>query len=437
MDIAEKYLNENKNTKLSYKFGFLGIGMGGSSIAAVGGNVEMMNSYPYKAVLINSTPQDADRIKINNSETKKILIGDGRGAARNIEQGKKLFTDNLDYIEENIRTNFSDTDFVWLCAGLGGGTGTGGLVETIGALMRNGFHKKFGLIITLPRNIEGKQTIQNALERLQEIEGAMRGLGSIIVVDNQKLFEEFSNKYGTKTTQQYLNFTNNYVVDTIHSLNTVTASYEPFSEFHFDASEFGTLIKTPGILHLVKFSINTPQTKNKNAIDFIETIKQNINKGYLSTGFNLKQSKRYALSILSHEDHAKTVHSLDTLTGLEELLRELAPLCNDRAISQYTYNLPEDVEKNESSKKNSYIYALFAGLNLPKRVSELITELENIEKAQQDALLEDSSSMFGDFKKNTKKTEEITNGADAFAALFGSSNETESETVDLFKNFKK
>lgn len=396
----ESQLIQNKDVQLSFKFGFLGLGMGGSSIAAVAGDVKTATDYPYKSILVNSNQMDSDKITVNNKNTVKLVIGDGKGASRDIERGEEIFINNTDIITDKINIEFADRDFIWLVAGLGGGTGTGSLIQAIGVLMKNNFKGKFGIIITLPRNSEGKRAINNALERLERIQKAMHGLGSILIVDNEKLFEQFVEEKGNQSTRQYLEYTNKYVADSLHALNVVTASYKPFSEYHFDTSEFATLIQTPGVFQIARFSLQPARIDLKKPIDFLNFVQENLENGVLSDGYNLQRTKQYAISILANHIHADKVFNIELTKRMEQLMSEIAPLCNEQAIGQYVYNL-QDVN-------NVFFYAAFSGLSLPERVRSLIQESKRIKEAQQQ-LDEETNDLFGDYsviKEKEEKQEE-------------------------------
>ncbi|MDA6131179.1 hypothetical protein OSK38_27920, partial [Escherichia coli] len=90
--------------------------------------------------------------------------GNGKGAGRNLTVGEEIFKEHKDQILQAVNTQFEDSDFIWIVAGLGGGTGTGSIIQAAELLYRNGFQKKFGLILTLPRKTEGKTVLSNALE---------------------------------------------------------------------------------------------------------------------------------------------------------------------------------------------------------------------------------------------------------------------------------
>ncbi|WP_084242426.1 plasmid replication protein [Planomicrobium okeanokoites] len=407
----------------SLKFGFIGLGMGGNSIAAACAEIATNisnNKYPYSALLVNTNQIDLDKIEVSNPKTEKLLIGNGRGAGRNIEIGQEMYLSDADKVEDQIKKQFNETDFLWVVAGLGGGTGTGSIVHAIGSVMKSGFKGRFGLILTLPRKNEGATVLANALMKLQQINQAMRQLGSIILVDNQKLFDYFTEtKTDSTLLSDYLKFTNQFVAETLHELNVVTSSYKPVGENHFDSSEFENLIKTPGVLHFSKFSKSTSDISTSTAATQAEGFKENIVKGILSDGYDLTRSSRLAISILADEQTSERVFNFGFTNAIETEINQIAPVATEKPVAFYNYNY--------KNIKDTYFYAVFAGLQLPERVKELVEESTRLQQAAEEAQ-KPTDDIFANFevKKENKETVEEVSFEDMF-------NLNKSETKEAVK----
>ncbi|MGE7624887.1 plasmid replication protein [Viridibacillus sp. NPDC096237] len=416
----QNIITHHKDVKLSINFGFLGLGMGGSSIAAVCGDVKTNASFPYKALLVNTNSMDLDKIKVENESTVKLLIGDGKGASRDINRGEEIFVEHANKVADSVNLHFVDRDFIWVVAGLGGGTGTGSIIQAIKVLMTNNFQKKFGLILTLPRDSEGSTVLSNALERLQVINKAMQGLGSVVIVDNQKLFNYFETTNSNATVQSYLSFANSYIADTLHGMNVVTSSYQPYGEFHFDSSEFKKLITTPGVLHFVKYETKVQSIDVKKPIEHLNTLQKQIVNGVLSDGYNLAKTSRLALSILAHSNSAHNIFNIEFTKSIEDLLSEIAPIVSEKPVGQYIYPF------NETSKV--YYYAAFAGLDLPSRVRAMIEENNRVIKAKKNLSTEKVEDIFSNFVTTNPATKESTlNGDEEFARLFNQPIDNDNE----------
>lgn len=416
MNLQNAVFNSSKiNTSLN--FGFLGLGMGGNSIAAACAEVStniQNKKYPYSAILVNTNQIDLDKIEVDNPKTSKLLIGSGKGAGRDIALGERMYVENSEKVSEKVKEQFKDADFLWIVAGLGGGTGTGSIIEAIRTAMTSGFAKRFGLILTLPRKNEGATVLGNALQRLQQINKAMSGLGSIILVDNQKLFDYFTETKSDATLlSEYLTFANKFVAETLHELNVVTASYKPTAENHFDSSEFENLIKTPGVLHFAKFSKTTSDIAASTSADQVSTFSNNIVEGILSDGYDLTKTSRLAVSILANESSSDRLFNFAFATAIETEINQLAPFANEKPIAYYNYKY--------QNVKDVYFYAVFAGLQLPSGVTDLVKETMRLKESQQ----QNSSPSEDIFAGLSIENKNETPSEQSFDDLFGNSSTDE------------
>lgn len=420
----QQQLLKDSEVDISLKFGFLGLGMGGSSIAAACADIEMGKKnlkYPYTSLLINTNKVDLEKVQAKNSLIKKMVIGNGKGAGRDLTVGEETFKQNKERILEEVKTQFQDSDFIWIVAGLGGGTGTGSIIQAAELLYRNGFQKKFGLILTLPRKTEGRTVLSNALERLQTITKLMSSaLGSVIVVDNQKLYDYYTEFQPNASVSDYLKFSNQYVAETLHELNIVTASFKPYGEYHFDSSEFENLIKTPGILHLSKFSVPANSVDTEQSLTYVKKLEENIQDGVLSDGYKLDKASRLAVSVISNESIAKRIFNMQFNNAIEHKVKEISPIASERPVAQYQYEV--------RNRNDVYFYAVFAGLSLPSSIKGLIDENQKLEeledsfKGDEDDVL----SALSGFSRNRKKIEDEQ---DPFSSL-GSSNKKNKDKDD-------
>lgn len=439
----------HENPKLSYRFGFLGIGMGGTSVAAACADIatDVMNDrFPYSAVLINSNQIDLDKVNPLNTSTKKLLIGNGRGAGRDISVGEALYKSEKNRVEEAINVQFKNVDFVWLVVGLGGGTGTGSVIQAIGSLMNNGFKKKFGLILTLPRLEEGRTVINNALQRLKLIHGAMDNLGPILLIDNQKLFAEYIASNPNASISDYLKYSNTYVADALHDLNVVTASYLPSGENHFDSSEFGIMLRTPGLMHFSRFSTKPQTIDVSQSLSYSTKIKEEVEKGVISDGYDLAMAKRAALSVLTNSFNSKRLYTVEFNRQLEELVSSLAKTASEKPVALYTYETkrknPKEFnltsEQQEKGKDNVYFYAVFAGLDLPeKRITQLMEADKSAAEAEKLNEIKVNKNMFEGFEVANTTIAGVKEEK-SFDDLFGSKTEVDEkndeDTTELLKS---
>ncbi|CAM3318725.1 plasmid replication protein [Paenibacillus taichungensis] len=350
---------------LGLKYGFWGFGLGGTSIANACANIRMNvknNMQPYTALLVNTNEVDMNKIPHCSTATKYILRGFEKGAARDIQVGEEAFLTHKEDLISKVQQLFSDRDFIFLVVGLGGGTGTGAVIEAARVLHANGFKGRFGLVLTLPRDQEGKVVLDNAIRRLQLIAKAMKGLGSILLVDNQQLFEDYLQKNSKGNVEDFLKSTNEYIAELLHDINMVTSNYNPTGPYHFDISEWLKMLQTSGIIMIGKTVLYESDVDAENQGTYLALMKQSIEKGVLSGGYKLENADRCALSLLASPAGAKRMFTLGMINTLEKQMMEYAPYANERPVATY----------GDKAINQLHIYSVFAGLSLPKRVLDIV-----------------------------------------------------------------
>ncbi|WP_051318260.1 hypothetical protein [Cohnella thermotolerans] len=343
--------------RISLKYGFLGLGMGGTSIAHACASVRMKDHHPYKAILVNTNEIDLRKLPNMANMTKKMLRGYEKGVARDIDKGQEAFLEHKEDIAKLIESEFFDRELVFVCCGLGGGTGTGAVIEAARMLHQNGFAGRFGLILTLPRLNEGRTVLNNALQRLQIIQKAMKGLGSIIVVDNEKLYREYLQTHPDKAIGDFMRHCNHTVARLLHEINIVTASFNPLGTYHFDSSELLKMFQRSGCITFGKCEI--PETAvNPNMPDsYMLPIRQSI--GILSDGYDPEKATAAAISMTASPKEAKRIFTMTMLDEVTKLVN--TPGMEEAPIAIYA----------DDYASHLAVYTLFAGLPLPKRVVEL------------------------------------------------------------------
>jgi len=165
--------DENKN--VAAKVRIIGIGGGGNNA------LNTMISYQLSGVEFIAANTDAQALAANMAPIKLQLgenLTKGLGAGANPEVGRKAALEDV----EKIREALKGSDMVFITAGLGGGTGTGGgpviaeVAREMGALTV--------AIITKPFHFEGKKRMKQAEEGLANLRMTADAL---ITIPNQRL----------------------------------------------------------------------------------------------------------------------------------------------------------------------------------------------------------------------------------------------------------
>jgi cell division protein FtsZ len=165
--------DENRN--LAAKVKIIGIGGGGNNA------LNTMISYQLSGVEFIAANTDAQALAANLAPIKMQLgptLTKGLGAGANPEIGRKAALEDV----EKIREVLKGADMVFITAGLGGGTGTGGApviaeaAREVGALTV--------AIVTKPFHFEGKKRMKQAEEGLANLRMTADAL---ITIPNQRL----------------------------------------------------------------------------------------------------------------------------------------------------------------------------------------------------------------------------------------------------------
>jgi cell division protein FtsZ len=165
--------DENRN--LGAKVKVIGIGGGGNNA------LNTMISYQLSGVEFIAANTDAQALAANMAPIKLQLgsnLTKGLGAGANPEIGRKAALEDV----EKIREVLKGADMVFITAGLGGGTGTGGApviaeaAREVGALTV--------AIVTKPFHFEGKKRMKQAEEGVANLRMTADAL---ITIPNQRL----------------------------------------------------------------------------------------------------------------------------------------------------------------------------------------------------------------------------------------------------------
>lgn len=123
----------------------------------------------------------------NSPVPVKVQLGasltEGRGAGNKPQVGKEAAIENIEDVKKVLSDN---TKMVFITAGMGGGTGTGGAPVIAQACNELGY-LTVG-IVTIPFRNEGKRRINQAIEGISELEGHVDAL---LVINNERIREMY------------------------------------------------------------------------------------------------------------------------------------------------------------------------------------------------------------------------------------------------------
>ena len=165
------------------KIKVIGIGGGGNNAVA-----SMVTTGKIKGVEFVAINTDSQAL-LNNPATVKVQIGEnltkGLGSGADPDVGSQAAQESREKIKELLM----DTDMVFITAGMGGGTGTGGapiiaeLAKEAGALTV--------AVVTKPFAFEGIRRMSVAEDGIEELKSKV---DTLIVIPNQKLMDVVDKK---------------------------------------------------------------------------------------------------------------------------------------------------------------------------------------------------------------------------------------------------
>ena len=153
------------------------VGVGG------GGSNAVNRMYKNKISHIEYATINTDAQALSNSDVpSKLRVGDrlarGMGVGGNPEKGRLCHEEDRDHILELVQNQ----DMVFIAAGMGGGTGTGG-APVVASVAKDSGALTVG-VVTKPFSFEGSQRIKQAEEGVSRLE---EQCDTLIVVPNDRL----------------------------------------------------------------------------------------------------------------------------------------------------------------------------------------------------------------------------------------------------------
>lgn len=175
-----------KNTKVDFS------GEAGAAIkvVGVGGGGGNAVNYMFQQgicdvdfVICNTDSQALEASPVPNKVQLGSSLTEGRGAGNRPEVGKEAALENIEDVKQALS---NQTKMVFITAGMGGGTGTGGAPVIAEACSERGY-LTVG-IVTIPFRNEGKRRIKQAIEGIAALEGHVDAL---LVINNERIREMY------------------------------------------------------------------------------------------------------------------------------------------------------------------------------------------------------------------------------------------------------
>lgn len=153
------------------------IGVGGAGGNTVNSIIDA-GCDSFECIVANTDAQALERSRANEKIQIGIKSTKGLGTGANPEIGKRAAEEDLDKVLDAI----GDADIVFIAAGMGGGTGSGGAPVVARALREKGILSI--AIVTKPFLFEGKRRAEVAEQALNQLRNEV---DTLIVIPNQRL----------------------------------------------------------------------------------------------------------------------------------------------------------------------------------------------------------------------------------------------------------
>ena len=210
----------------------IGVGGGGNNV------VNRMVRSGTRGVDFVAVNTDKQALNVS-SATYKIQIGEklthGQGAGSDPEVGRKSAEESRAQISKALE----DTDMVFITAGMGGGTGTGG-APIVAEIAREQGILTVG-VVTKPFGFEGRRRMQQAEKGIEELQGKV---DSLVIIPNERL---------KHATDQKITFANAFeIADDVlrQAVQSISDLINDTGFINLDFADVTAIMKNAGMAHM-------------------------------------------------------------------------------------------------------------------------------------------------------------------------------------------
>ncbi|MCB0747800.1 MAG: cell division protein FtsZ [Ignavibacteriales bacterium] len=339
------FLTLDREEILSAQLKVVGVGGGGCNA------IESMMLKGLKGVEYVAVNTDAQVLKMS-SANYKIQIGTnitrGLGAGADPNVGRKAIEED----REKITKILEGSDMVFVTAGMGGGTGTGGapvvaaIAKSLGALVIG--------IVTKPFKWEGKRRMLNAEEGIHDLR---RSVDSLIVIPNDRLLS---------------------ILDA--TVSARTAFEKPNEVLHDATRGIADIITIPGIINVDFADVRSVMNSSGEAMmgsgtasgenRAIEAAQKAISSPLLD-GISIKGAKNILLNVTGSDDL--------TMQEIDEGNKVIYEAAGEEANVIFGW-----VSKEEMNDSVSYTVIATGFGDSHKTESKFVAEKKEIKKEKED-----------------------------------------------------
>jgi len=376
-DVEEEGIIEDE-CDAAFNFAFIGAGQAGARMA------EAFWQLGYRRVCaVNTTNQDLVHINIPEDHKLVMDIGEG-GAGKDPSKGEKAVKQYYEDVYDLMRRCFGrNFERILVCAGAGGGTGSGAIGTIIDIahdiaksfkLEGAGQTPAVGALVSMPMTSEGQKVSANALEvldglfeRVGKDKGklAARSLSPLLIVDNDRINRLHPGLAVTK----FYSVANRSISSLFHLFNSIATKDSELTTF--DRADLADVL-SGGV---VTFGA-TPLKQWESPTDISYAIRDNLRKNILVADIDLRQASVAAAVVVGHPDVLDVIPQ----DNLEHAFEMLSRIMQD--ISVVHRGIYKGGVKGRDGKPGIVVYTIIGELGKPEARMEEITRLAGKDNPQ-------------------------------------------------------
>jgi cell division GTPase FtsZ len=298
---------------------------------------------------INTTAQDFLGLTLP-VENQKVLKSKG-GAGKDPAKGREALKDSQEEVLNLMRHTFGeDIERILICVSAGGGSGGGSalLLYKLARyyLQQLGRTEKVGMILTLPKKMEGGKVQANAYQLLSDLKLLVEAkeITPFILVDNESIHQMFPNA----TAKEFWPTANRNVVGLFDIFNVLACQKSQYATF--DHEDYRTLLDSGTILFGA-----TKLTQYEKDTDISDGLRNNLKRTLLAEA-----------DITSATHVAAILCAPDKILGvLPQSHIDLAFVTLERILSGENRDVMVHQGIYEAKRLGLYLYTMVWGVKIP------------------------------------------------------------------------
>jgi cell division GTPase FtsZ len=349
LSTQDEYIQIEDESGGSLKFGIIGLGQCGNRLA------ETFYKLGYKkTIVINTSQHDLTDIDVPT----KLKIGNTDGAGKSMDVSGEAFSKEKANILHVMNRIFGkDVDHIIICAGAGGGTGSGTVIPAIELsklymrqLGLNSADSRVGAIVTIPTNAESSSPLvkDNSLKVLTTLSDMANNkkIAPLIIIDNDKVKQLFPKL----TVTGFYPTINKTIIQLFHTFNVISTKQSDL--ISFDKADYNSIITSPG--HMVMGGVTVKDYTSSESIS--RALRSNIENTLLAEEFDLESAKVVGIIAIGGKEIFDSVPGL--MNSIEDAFGTIGFLTGDSVIHRGLYM------NNSNSLK---VFTLIGGMSDPVR----------------------------------------------------------------------